>query len=112
MKRFRDFDNGERIITAYHGSDVPISNFDRDVTGVFWFSEDKDKIVSGDSGASVVIKYIMKCNLTINKVAGWDEYERLMLDQIEAMGYDSIKLDDNWVIFDNKRIQVIDIISI
>jgi hypothetical protein len=96
-------------IRAYHGSTVPISKFDRrfSAQGVFWFSEDMDKILRGESGA-VSSKYLMEVILTVRKTAGWDEYEKLVLAQIKAMGYDSIKLDDNWVIFDPKNIKIID----
>jgi hypothetical protein len=108
MKKFKEYlSEAKKTITAYHGSDVPIKKFDRKYSsqGVFWFSEDKDKILKGESGA-VSSKYIMTVKLKVNKTAGWDEYEPLTLDQIEDQGYDSIKLDDDWIIFDNKNIKV------
>jgi len=95
-------------IKAYHGSPVPITRFDKNFSaqGVFWFSEDKDKILRGDSGASSV-KYIMEVILKVTKTAGWDEYDKLGLGQIEDMGYDSILLDDDWIIFKNKNIKIV-----
>lgn len=97
-------------IKAYHGSNVPISRFDRNFSaqGVFWFSENKDKILKGNSGASSS-KYIIEVILNVNKIAGWDEYEKLSLSEIEHLGYDSIKLDDDWVIFKNKNIKIISV---
>ena len=74
-------DVGEkRTVTAYHGSKVPIKNFSRDfgAQGVMWFSEDKDKILQGESGACSS-EYIMKVELTVDKSAGWDEYNKLYL---------------------------------
>ena len=96
-------------IVAYHGSSVPIKRFDRSFSaqGVFWFCEDKNKILSGDSGA-ISVDYIMRVSLTVHKTAGWDEYEKYMLAQLWNDGYDSIKLDDNWVIFDSKNIKVLE----
>jgi len=95
-------------IKAYHGSPVPITKFDKNFSaqGVFWFSEDKEKILKGESGASSV-KYIIEVILKVNKTAGWDEYDKLGLGQIEDMGYDSIHLDDDWVIFKNKNIKIV-----
>jgi len=100
----------KRVITAYHGSNVPIRKFSRDygAQGVMWFSEDKDKIIRGESGA-LSSKYIMKVELTVDKTAGWDEYDKLYLKQIEDEGYDSIQLDENWIMFDPERIKVLEV---
>ena len=109
LTEWRKFINEEkRIVTAYHGSNVPIRKFSRDfgAQGVMWFAEDKDKIISGESGA-LSSKYIMKVELTVDKTAGWEEYDKLYLKQIEDEGYDSIQLDDNWIMFDPKRVKVI-----
>jgi hypothetical protein len=97
-----------RGIIAYHGSSVPIRRFAYKYSsqGVFWFSEDRDKILRGESGA-VSFDYIMTVELDINNIAGWDEYDKLGLGQIKSMGFDSIKLDDDYVVFDSKRIKVI-----
>ena len=94
-------------VIAYHGSNVPIRRFNREFSaqGMFWFSEDRAKILRGESGA-VSSKYIMTVELSVTKTAGWPEYDKLMLDQIQNDGYDSIKLDDDWVIFDAKNIKV------
>ena len=109
LTEWRNFMNEEeRTVVAYHGSNVPIRKFSRDfgAQGVMWFAEDKDKIISGESGA-LSSKYIMKVELTVDKTAGWEEYDKLYLQQIEDEGYDSIQLDDNWIMFDPKRVKVI-----
>ena len=49
----------------------------------------------------------MEVELEVGKVAGWEEYDRYMLDQIEDMGYNSVKLDDDWIMFDPERIRVV-----
>ena len=51
----------------------------------------------------------MTVELSVDNSAGWDEYDKLSLMQIEDAGYDSISLDDDWVMFDPKRINVIKI---
>jgi len=99
----------ERIVVAYHGSSVPIRRFDPKFwapEGGFWFSEDKDAILRGESGAAST-NYLMTVRLRVNKIAGWDEYDRYLIDQLLSMGYDSIKLDDNWIVFDPDRIEVV-----
>lgn len=98
----------EKSIIAYHGSNVSIKKFDRKYSaqGVFWFSEDKQKILKGESGA-VSSKYIITVKLNVKKTAGWNEYEPLSLGEIENLGFDSIKLDDDWIIFDNKNIKIV-----
>lgn len=110
MENWRSFNEEGNTVVAYHGSNVPIKKFSRDfgAQGVIWFSEDKDKILQGESGACSS-KYIMKVELATDKTAGWDEYDKLYLKQIEDEGFDSIKLDENWVVFDPKRIKVIDV---
>jgi len=95
-------------IIAYHGGDSPIRRFarSRSAQGVFWFSEDKDRILAGESGASSV-KYLMEARLTVDKVAGRDEYDRYGLGELRGLGYDSVRLEDSWIVFDTKRIKVI-----
>lgn len=102
--------NENKEITLFHGSSVPIKKFNRTFSaqGVFWFSENKEKILKGESGA-VSSNYIMTCKVNINKTAGWVEYDTLGLDEIINKGYDSIQLDDDWIIFDSKNIKIINI---
>jgi hypothetical protein len=100
----------KKTITAYHGSNVPIRKFSRDhgAQGVMWFSEDKEKIIAGESGA-LSTKYIMKVELAVEKTTGWDDYDKKFLQQIENEGFDSIQLDDNWIVFDPSRVKVVGI---
>jgi hypothetical protein len=106
--------SGSAII-AYHGGPVPIRKFSatHGAQGVMWFSEDRKKIERGTSGAAST-RYIMTVKLKVNKVAGWDDYERLMLGQIfsKTYGFDAIRLDQgedgaDWVLRDPKRVEVI-----
>ncbi len=114
VKTFKQYLGEGKIITAYHGSRVPIKRFtkkgikDLSMQGVLWFSEDRDKIVRGDAGIGTP-KYLMTVKLTVDNPAGWDEYEKLGLGQIESRGFDSILLDDDWVMFDPKNIKVTNI---
>jgi hypothetical protein len=98
---------------AYHGSNKMIERFDRDFSaqGVFWFSLDKVKIISGNSGASST-KYLIEVDLKINNPAGWEEYEKLGLGQIRELGFDSVLLDDDYIIFDSDRITITGIVKL
>lgn len=100
----------KEVVTAYHGSNVPIHVFDPSMgaQGVMWFHEDKDKILNGESGA-ISSKYIMEVELSVGRTAGWGEYDKLYLQQIQEQGFDSIYLDGNWVIFDPNNVMVIKI---
>ena len=112
-KSFTQFLLESKQIVAYHGSNVPIKKFDKKYfspEGGFQFSEDLDFIKNGESGA-VGNKFIMKVKLTVNKIAGWDEYDDMLIDQILDAGYDSINLDDDWIIFEPKQIKIIDTIQ-
>ena len=69
----------------------------------FWFSEDKDQILRGESGAASR-DYLMTVELNVDKTADWDDYERYMLAELQRDGFDSVHLDDDWLIFDPARI--------
>lgn len=95
-------------IVAYHGGPKPIKRFSTShgAQGVMWFSENKSKILSGESGA-LSTKWLMTVELRVNKTAGWDLYDKWYLQQIKDEGYDSIKLDDDWIVFDPSRVKVV-----
>lgn len=94
------------IIVAYHGSSTTFKKFDAKFSaqGVFWFTEDIDSIKNQTSGANSN-RYIAKVELIVDKTAGWEEYEKKYLEQIRA-DFDSVKLDDDWIIFDPNRIEI------
>jgi hypothetical protein len=94
--------------TVYHGTNVLFNRFSTKNTamGILWFSEDRKRIERGESGADSN-KYLVTAEINVNKTAGWPEYEKLMLAQIKSEGYDSIKLDDDWVVFDPRRVKIL-----
>ncbi len=106
--KFKIYRKASKVVKAYHGSNKPFAKFDRrfSAQGIFWFSEDLESIKRGESGANSS-EYIAEVELTVDKVAGWDEYEKLCLIQIKDLGFDSIKLDDDLIIFDSNRIKIL-----
>jgi hypothetical protein len=97
------------IIKVYHGTDKNFNIFKSFIGSTIWFSEDKEKIIKGESGANAFNK-IIPVYLKVNKTAGWSEYEKLGIGQIMDRGFDSIKLDDDWVVFNPNQIKSAELI--
>lgn len=95
-------------VTAYHGGNAPIRKFayKYSAQGIFWFSENKDKILKGESGAAST-KYLMTACLDVKKPAGWSEYDRKGIGELKQEGFDSVHLDDDWAVFSSKSIKVV-----
>ena len=49
----------------------------------------------------------LQSNLSAKNLAGWDEYNKLGLGQIKDRGYDGVKLDDDYIIFEPTQIKCI-----
>ena len=103
-------DSNNAPLLVYHGTKERFDRFNSKFSaqGVFWFSSDEDKIKGGESGAASS-KVILRCFLKGNKIAGWSEYEKYGLGQIREMGFDIIKLDDDYVVYDNKQIKIVNL---
>lgn len=79
----------------YHGTDADFIDFDPSISdNSVWFTDSIDLIKNGDSGAQgsskIMERYIDESKL---KLADWDQYDNLMRDQLEQMGFDGVKLD-------------------
>ena len=94
---------------VYHGTDTDFLEFDPDraVGSQFWSTTDKGAVESGEVGAAGhgVIKEMYH---GIQNPAGWEEYDKLLLDEISGRGYDGLKLSDpdghaTMVAFDPKQ---------
>lgn len=110
MKIIRLSKSGTVIGPVYHGTISRFNKFDvrKTAQGIFWFTEDKDALLRGEVGIDKP-KYIITATLNIENPAGWKEYDKLMLQQIHDRGFDSIHLDDNWVVFDSEDINILSI---
>jgi hypothetical protein len=99
-------DEQGKPLVVYHGTSKAFTKFDwkKSAMGVFWFSSNKKKIEKGESGAASS-KEIMPVYLSAKKLAGWDEYDKLTLGQLRDQGYDGIKLDDDYVVFEPNQIK-------
>lgn len=104
---------------VYHGTGVDFKQFDREFTsmaGAFWFTSDKSKILNKAAGASTH-GYIITADVTINKPAGWDEYDKYSVGELEGRGFDGVILPDSskqttlepfdMFVWDTKQIRII-----
>ena len=75
--------------TVYHGTDKEFKTFDlqKATQGLIWFTSNKASIKSGDVGAQES-GYILELKVDLQNPAGWEEYNKLVLDQLIQQGYD------------------------
>ena len=99
----------EKTYKVYHGTNQQFSkfNFKNATQGIVWFTDSIDSIKNQEHGG-MGNKIIMTRYITINKPAGWDEYEKYGLGQLQGMGYDGVILPQgnktDYFVFSNKSI--------
>jgi hypothetical protein len=117
---FKSWFNGSKVVNldgsprvVYHGTDKKFNIFSLRYTtqGIIWFTTNKYSIESGEVGASGS-GYIMELYVSLKNPAGWEEYERLTLSQLENLGYDGAILQDegnNYTgfVFNPKQIKIV-----
>jgi hypothetical protein len=104
---FKLWFNGSKVINAdgtpkvvYHGTDKNFKRFSSKFSamgGIIWFTTDKSAVERGEVGAAGS-GYIKELYISMKNPAGWEEYEKYTLGQLENLGYDGAILPDN----DNK----------
>ena len=101
----------ENIRTLYHISNKLFKKFDitHSTDGAIWFAKDKNSLISNRHGASIGKGniFLYTCNVKSNKTAGWNEYEKLNIDQLIQEKYDSIDLDEDFVSLSPENIDII-----
>jgi len=82
-------------VTVYHGTGADFTEFDPEmgIGGQTWFTSRKEKAASGYDGAAGRGR-LVEAQIDIRNPAGWKEYDKYTLDELMAMGYDGLKLDD------------------
>lgn len=100
----------ENVYKVYHGTNNEFRNFDfkNSTQGIVWFTDNIDSIKNQEHGGQGN-QFIMTRYITINNPAGWDEYEKYGLQQLEDMGYDGVILPQenktDFFVFSNKNIR-------
>jgi hypothetical protein len=93
MNSFKSWleNNNESVIKqiVYHSSSANFRkfNFKTALQEIIWFTSDIDSLKREEKGAQGN-KIIYSLQVDIKNPAGWDEYEKYMLDQLKSMGYD------------------------
>jgi len=100
--------------TLWHVSNQRFRKFDPRMTaqGILWFAKDRDDLLKNLHGASIrtsVPVYVYEVATKVKNPAGWDEYDKYMLDQIEQIGFDSIDLGDDVIVFDPKNVRIVNV---
>jgi hypothetical protein len=82
-------------LKVYHSTDDKFEDFSLDYTwDGFWFTDNIDALKNKEAGASGG-KYIMTRYITLNKPAGWDEYDKYSVGELIKMGYDGVILPED-----------------
>lgn len=95
---------GYTVGPVYHGTNSKFNVFKPQFGKAIWFSEDREKIARGDSGASGTQR-IVPVFLKATNPAGWKEYDKLLEMQIISNGFDSVHLDDDWIVYSPSQIK-------
>jgi hypothetical protein len=89
-------DSAGKPLVVYHGTDKRFTRFNpRKATmgGIHWFTSDKSAIEKGEVGAQGKGN-IMELYVSMQKPAGWAEYDKYGLGELKALGYDGAILPD------------------
>lgn len=96
---------------VYHSSneDFKRFNFKNATQKIIWFTSDKDALLRKEKGAQGG-KIIYTLKVDIKNPAGWDEYDKFSLDQLNYMGFDGAILTDtngfDGFVFSPKQIKI------
>lgn len=96
----------------YHITTENFDEFDpkKGAQGVIWLTENKGSILSNETGASLYPgkkRYLLEVFVKIKKMAGWDEYDKYSFGELIQLGFDGIKLDDDYVIFNGNQALIV-----
>jgi hypothetical protein len=88
---------------VYHSTDKDFTEFDlnESADGTAWFVSDRNTFdVEGSAAQAATGRgKVIEADVELNKVAGWEEMDRYMIDQLIDMGYDGAVLDGDVQVF-------------
>ncbi len=103
-------ESGEPLVVQ-HVTNEKFTQFDPDkaaMGGTFWFTADPSSIKEGLTGAGLrpgKKQHIIDAYLSIKKMAGWPEYEKWGLGELKDRGFDGVKLDNDYIVFNSNQIK-------
>lgn len=97
-KWFRDskvVDADGKPVVVYHGTDKKFSAFNpkKSIGGLIWFTNDRAAIEAGEVGAAGKGQ-IMDLYASIQNPAGWAEYDKYGIAELQGRGYDGVILPE------------------
>ena len=96
-------ENGEPLV-CYHSTDKKFTSFDSNYSfDGFWFTESKTKLLNQEAGAGGQ-GIIYDVFLNIRNIGDWDDYDK-GLDIVKRDGYNGVKLDDDFLVFEPTQIK-------
>lgn len=111
FKKSKVVDKEGDPLIVYHVTDTRFTEFDPDkgaMGSAFWFTEDSGKIEADETGAGLRpgrYKRVMEVYLSVQKMAGREEYEKWGYGELQSRGFDGVKLEDDYVVFDPAQIK-------
>ena len=105
--------NNKNVLIVYHGTNNRFNkfNFKNAVQKIIGFSSNIEDVKTGKNGARGS-KYIIKMEVKLNNPAGWDEYDKYSLDELQQKGFDGAilknKEDYDGFVFNPNQIKIIE----
>lgn len=120
MNNFKQFANKENMPQhqiLWHVSNEHFYKFDLKKTaqGIIWFAKDAESLVKDLHGASINNQkpvYLYKCIVNPRKIANWDQYEKLSIGELRRDGFDSIDLDEDFVVLNPTIVKILKITKV
>jgi hypothetical protein len=114
VRRIAAAPQGEVPPLLYHVSNMRFDSFSADflATGVVWFAKDRESLLESGHGSDADFRkpvYLYTCATTASHPASWDEYDKYSMDELESQGYDSLDVDDDFVVFDPEKVEILDV---
>src|SRR5579872_2721460 len=116
-------ESDDTTFRAYHQTSIELAkkikrygfSLKNSTQGIIWFTNNIEDLKNNNTGANAS-GAIIEVEVTINKAAGWKEYDNLLLMQLKSLGYDGAILPhgdgtfNGWV-FSPKQIKFIRIVD-
>jgi len=89
-------DSSGNPLEVYHGTGADFKEFSLDnaTQNIIWFTSDKDSVSSHEVGAGGH-GYILHLFAKVTNPAGWEEYDKYTLDELQRNGFDGAILPRN-----------------
>jgi hypothetical protein len=103
-------------LIGYHGTGGRFRKFNLKYStqGIIWFTSNKQEVLDGNVGAQGR-GFIITAQITMQNPAGWDEYHKKSIGELQRDGYDGVILDsteDNnvdYFVWNTKQIKILKI---